>query len=102
MHRLGGVQRVVVVGDVWVKGHDLFGHHDEGSHHALVLVLEDVAVVDVTAVRSTELPGDPDQLASADPDHVLPALLVGVHRQRTSAGSGVLVPPLAGSKPLIS
>jgi hypothetical protein len=56
---------------VRIERHDLFGHHDERPHHALVLVLEDVAVVHVAAGAAGELSRDRHELVAADRDDVL-------------------------------
>ncbi len=49
---------MVAVDDVPVEFHDLLGHDDERSHHAFVLVFENVAVEHVPPVRPSELSRD--------------------------------------------
>ncbi len=82
----GGVEGVVAVDDMPVEFHDLLGHDDKRSHHALVLVFEDVAVVHVSPVRAGELSCDVDEFASTDPDRILPTLFVGVRWARMLQG----------------
>jgi group II intron reverse transcriptase/maturase len=85
---------VVAIAHVRVDCHDLLGHHDEGAHHAFVLVLEDVAVVHEAAAGAAELADDRHQLTlqhtvdhlPGHPNGVLPALLVGVERARAEMG----------------
>ena len=62
--------------------HELGGHDDEGSHHVVVLVLEDVAVVHVAAAEHLEADDDVDDLVRVDADGVLEAELVVVEAVR--------------------
>src|SRR5260370_26133426 len=72
-----------------IDRHHFFGRHDEGAHHALVLVLEDVAVVHVAAGAAGEPGGDRHQFTAirpANPDGVLPAVVGGFERSGLGVG----------------
>ena len=62
--------------------HELGRHDDEGSHHVVVLVLEDVAVVHVAAAETLEADDDVDDLVRVDADGVLESELIVVEPMR--------------------
>ena len=58
--------------------HELGGHDDEGAHHVVVFMLEDVTVVHVAAAEDLEADDDIDDFLRVDPNGLLEAALVVV------------------------
>src|SRR3954469_16082731 len=79
---------VVAAARVDVELRHLRRMHDERPHHALVLVVEDVAVVHELTGRAGELPGHGHPLPGLHLEDVLPALLVLLDRPQARSRRG--------------
>src|SRR5712691_1742622 len=72
--------------------HQLMWHHDERSHHVVVFVLQDVAVVHVSAGEGFEAHENIDDFVGIDPNSVLEAELILIEAVRDTV-VGLLADP---------